>query len=236
MHKIKVWSASLLLVMTCSNTNAALLNVVDHGDYFTDTLNGLDWLDLSFTARRSFNDVSSRFGAGEEFEGWRYATAVEFGAMWDSITGETSNVNAYGAHSEFERGEVIDLVIDMFGDSLEIQYGIPHCEVIGVPCDGNDWRSSRGMLADLFPPDNNTLTDVLEAAIVDADLSATDIDYVTLTQGAPDNLIPDRISSYLVRDTQWVPFGQAPAPAPLAMLALGVLGLGVFSRKYKKTV
>ncbi len=39
--------------------------------------NGNTWLDWTVTTSRSFNDISSQFGAGGEFEGFRYATEAE---------------------------------------------------------------------------------------------------------------------------------------------------------------
>ena len=39
-----------------------------------DTATSLEWLDLTTSTNRSYNDISSQFGAGGDFEGWRYAT------------------------------------------------------------------------------------------------------------------------------------------------------------------
>ena len=58
-----------------SGAQAAL---IDHGTYFSDTDSGLDWLKLAPTLDRSYNDVSSKLGAGQEFDGWHYAAGSEF--------------------------------------------------------------------------------------------------------------------------------------------------------------
>lgn len=42
-----------------------------------DTGTGLEWLDVNTSVNRSFNDVSGQFGAGGDFQGWRYATGAE---------------------------------------------------------------------------------------------------------------------------------------------------------------
>jgi hypothetical protein len=42
-----------------------------------DTETGLEWLDLTESVNRSFDDVSGQFGPGEDFEGWRHATGSE---------------------------------------------------------------------------------------------------------------------------------------------------------------
>ncbi|MEO1583583.1 MAG: hypothetical protein AAFR96_03295 [Planctomycetota bacterium] len=41
----------------------------------------LDFLDLTLSTNRSFNDVSTQFGSGGEFEGWRHATMIEVGTL-----------------------------------------------------------------------------------------------------------------------------------------------------------
>ncbi len=47
-----------------------------------DAISGLQWLDWSHTANRSYNDVSSQLGAGGEFEGFRYATEAEVSQLY----------------------------------------------------------------------------------------------------------------------------------------------------------
>ena len=59
-----------------------------------DLDNDLEWLDFSETmipgtggnagSNRTFNDVSSQFGVGGEFEGFRHATEAEIIAFWTS--------------------------------------------------------------------------------------------------------------------------------------------------------
>ena len=47
-----------------------------------DSATGLEWLDLTFTDGRSYIDVSSNFGPGGDFEGYRYATQSEVEALF----------------------------------------------------------------------------------------------------------------------------------------------------------
>lgn len=44
------------------------------GSITRDTDTGLDWLDVTVTVGRSYNDIFSALGSGGEFEGWRFAT------------------------------------------------------------------------------------------------------------------------------------------------------------------
>lgn len=65
----KLASATTALILSTS-VNAAL---IDNGNITTDTETGLDWLDITESTNLSYNYVSSQFGVGGQFEGWRYA-------------------------------------------------------------------------------------------------------------------------------------------------------------------
>ena len=70
------------LVISSASVNASIidLNIITR-----DTSTGLDWLDLTETNGRSYNDISSKFGAGEEFQGWRYASSAEVIDLWSKV-------------------------------------------------------------------------------------------------------------------------------------------------------
>ena len=59
--------------------------IIDYNTYFTDTNTGLNWLDVTATVNRSYNDISSQFVAGGEFDGWRYATKNEFNSLLSDL-------------------------------------------------------------------------------------------------------------------------------------------------------
>ena len=63
----KLVSASTVLVLSTS-VNAAL---IDNGTYTTDSLSGLDWLDLTETNNQSYNQSPTLN------PGWRHATHTE---------------------------------------------------------------------------------------------------------------------------------------------------------------
>ncbi len=50
-----------------------------------DTDTGLAWLDMDFTAGRSYVDVASELGAGGDFEGYRHATHAELFDLFDDF-------------------------------------------------------------------------------------------------------------------------------------------------------
>ena len=47
--------------------------LIDNGSMTLDTGTGLEWLDLTESINRSFDNVSGQFGAGGDFAGWRHA-------------------------------------------------------------------------------------------------------------------------------------------------------------------
>jgi hypothetical protein len=54
------------------------------GSIVVDLSTGHQWLSPHFSLNRSIQDVSAQFGAGGEFEGFRYATQAELTALWQS--------------------------------------------------------------------------------------------------------------------------------------------------------
>ncbi len=208
--------------------NAALIGVQDHGTYFTDTQSGLDWLDVTASANRSYNDVSSQFGSGGDFDGWRYATAAEFGAMWDNVTGESAGINAPGQHIWFELGAVIDEVIDLLGDTIHLSainnYGQSYCEQWPNHCVDGDKRGMFGILSDYYPSPGIQAVGSIE----DNDLFSTSGDQVTTSYSITPNFNSWAYGSFLVRD---VTVTNVPAPPIIGLLAIGLASLSISRRK-----
>ncbi|QDV22543.1 hypothetical protein [Aureliella helgolandensis] len=74
--------AVYVVVVSLSTSASAGVMSADHATFgiaslTRDTVQGLDFLDLTLSVNRSFNNVSSQFGTGGDFEGFRYATEVE---------------------------------------------------------------------------------------------------------------------------------------------------------------
>lgn len=72
---------AILILAYCGLTKADVV-VLDHpihgvGSITRDTIQGLDFLDVTLSTGRSYNDVSGEFGIGGDFEGFRYATESE---------------------------------------------------------------------------------------------------------------------------------------------------------------
>ncbi len=84
-HRMRnVVLACLLAFGLCSVTEAVADPIlsVDDAVFGIDSItrdpnSGLDWLDLTFTAGRSFNDINSQLGLGGEFEGFHHASGAD---------------------------------------------------------------------------------------------------------------------------------------------------------------
>ena len=72
---------TMILCLVTSQTHAAFVSLSDlryGADSITlDTETGLRWLDVPISLNRSYNDVAAQFGAGGDFEGYRFATPSE---------------------------------------------------------------------------------------------------------------------------------------------------------------
>jgi hypothetical protein len=87
-----------LTLLISGQAHAAIADFTDNGTYTTDTLSGLDWLDATESTNRSYDDISGQLMGGD-FDGWRYASAVEVNTFWDNAGGtapyEGSAASAY---------------------------------------------------------------------------------------------------------------------------------------------
>ncbi len=59
--KIKLILGASILLLVSVQANAS---IIDNGDRTTDSVSGLDWLDVTFSMNRSYDEVSAQFGDG----------------------------------------------------------------------------------------------------------------------------------------------------------------------------
>ena len=187
----KALSLAGLSVLTLS-ANASLIG---NGNYTTDTATGLDWLDLTKTIGRSYSDISSKFSVAQEFEGWRYATAletqnlyVEFGFPVTSIVGQASSEDI--ARVNNLRGLLGDTLT---GSTILDSYG-----TFGFVIDSSG--HTRDMHARITGNLRNTHTQIL-------------------TNPTGDSGARDYAGSYLVRTSA------VPVPAALWLFGSALIGL-----------
>jgi hypothetical protein len=86
----KILGITMLLTSSCVNAT-----IIDNDTYLTDSLSGLDWLDLSATYNQARRTVGTRLQNSGDLSGWRYASRNEmFGLVsrFDNIRGpQTAN-------------------------------------------------------------------------------------------------------------------------------------------------
>lgn len=104
-----VFVISLLLFVNIAS--AASVDFKDNGSYLTDNVSGLEWLDVSASTYLSYNDVSSQMGAGQRFDGWRYASLEQL----DDLVFNYSGSNVSGVSAILLGNGALDGLIDMLG-------------------------------------------------------------------------------------------------------------------------
>jgi hypothetical protein len=223
---MKILTACLLgsVLTFSSHTYAAPIDFIDNGNYTTDTKSGLDWLDVTLSVNQSYNYVSSQFGVGGEYEGWRYATGIEFNTMVSNFTDESHTPSDFSLRIH-EEGKIDALVgflgstldayfLPAFGETYDASYGYPEGE-------GMDY--TYGLLLDLDPTGNHYLAIILDD---DRTFDHPDTSDIYGSNNLPDYAIYN-IGSYLVRDT--IP--TVPVPAAAFMFAPALLGFLGLRRK-----
>lgn len=229
---------SAVLLFSAAPSSAAPVDFINNTYYTTDTISGLDWLDVTVTASYSYTYVSSQLGVGGQFEGWRYATGEEFNIMVNNYTDGTNPINNYAVVDQ--EVDKIDGLISLLGDTEEWA-----CEsYFGVGCTPGlgDVRETRGMLSDsgsagkrwvarLYSDDLDLICGYPicypEVTVNPTDASAAH--WFERGEGEVDLAGYHNIGSFLVRESA----GASPVPIPPAafMFAPALLGLLGLRRK-----
>ena len=204
MGRRNVGLAAMLLVFSMSSANAQLISVdwQTAGDNLItrDTVSGLEWLDLTVTASRSYDVIASMMDSGGTYEGWRYATPGEVVILLDHSGGIGTYVGTSVDHGAmFDLGLVSQWGYTVTEASSEEAYFITD-DVTGTN------RHGYGALV------NHYASGLADVANVDF--------------GSKDNINgSSAIGSALVRSSV------VPVPGALWLLASGMLGLGVMTKR-----
>jgi hypothetical protein len=134
-----------------------------------DTATGLDWLDLTETRGLSYYHVAGQMGAGQTYEGFRYATMAEFDQLVTNFGYVARNPSCpvgQFCDRQFAESDLVQQMILTLGDTLG-----PYYDSINFryAVDPGGAGSTVGMLADPFLGyPNNTGAQV--AALMDQQL------------------------------------------------------------------
>lgn len=224
------------LISAAFNSHAA---IIDYGSFLSDSATGLDWLDVTTTVNRSFNDVSNQFGTGGDFQGWRYATGSEFNTLLFNWTG----IPAVASGRTFTSGTTpsVDGLVIMLGSTLDSWW---------VKTRGQTWDSwagyaegegqdyTWGIIADKSANNNNQIK---VAAIWDSEIgnrldffNSNDHQFLALDASQ------DNIGSFLVRGTLTPnngansPSTSVSEPHSFLLLTLGLIGIGLTRKREDK--
>jgi hypothetical protein len=227
--------ATGVFAFTAATAQAA---IIDYGTYFSDTRSGLDWLDVTSSVNRSYNDIFSQLAPGGEFQGWRFATSTEFNSLLSDWTGMTPN--AVGRTVTTGTIPSVDGLVMLFGSTLDSRW---------ISTFGETWDSQRGfaegegidftlgILADSL---NNTSNQRSVGSLWDNETNGAPIDFFHAhhRQVFLDETNND-IGAFLVRsipnngDNSSGPVTHVNEPASLILLLLGLSGIiAVRTRKH----
>ena len=198
------------------NASAAIISVDWNkaGDNLItqDTVTGLEWLDLTATTSRSYNDISAKFGAGQEFDGWRYATRSEISGFFDAFGGDSTY---YMSGWSVQNNGLFDEVSALWGDT--------YCALVINACaDGEG--SSFYVTSSKGSGGTHYYGSIQDPA---TDIRSIENDWVRIAQTSfTDTTAIDTFGAALVRETV------VPVPAAVWLFGSGLLGLiGIARRK-----
>lgn len=146
-NKMKKLLVALLFCFATFYGGSLKAAIIDHDKYLTDTNTGLDWLDVTFTVNEPRFLVERDLWVGGIYEGWRFASGVEFNKLVSNYT--QIPVSSYGIVYHTEGS--IDGLVQLLGSTLDSGYnlirGHTYDTELGV-AEGEGVDYTYGFLAD----------------------------------------------------------------------------------------
>jgi len=222
-----------VLLISSQQANSSPANLIHISNYTADNLSGLQWLDLSVTIGRSYNDVSTDTDLFEN--GWHYASASEFDQLATNYA-LNYDLNDLRDPSEIWNGATEDFFIakgllDLLGKTYtyippssatyELRYSTYYSKVITSDIvDTESGTHNTGYFGYSKSSVRGYATTV--GAIFEVNGSINSFD-----ESIPDLISNHQVASLLVRDSP----SPVPLPSAISFFIAGLLGLNVFFKK-----
>lgn len=227
-RKLAFW---MLLVLVFNTANALPIHFNDHGNYTTDTLSGLDWLDITETQGLSINEVSALLQPSGSFFGWRYASSNEFLSLIGDYIGKSVLSPGLDSQTDAVRTEAGIVrpsgILDLIG----------YTQIFQEPDHQLSQFTGTRAFGFLFngpnEPDYHVYKNAAEITVYSwiddsgiKNYSFNSYTGDTLTVSHPN------LGSFLVKTSndpvvQYPPSSSVPSPPTLALLLAGFLGMGL---------
>ncbi|NOQ65233.1 MAG: PEP-CTERM sorting domain-containing protein [Methyloprofundus sp.] len=194
-NKLSITTLTIAL-LSISHVNA---EIIDNDSYTTDTISGLDWLDLSATRGMSYDQVV----ADTELNGWRFATTSEVSSFFDAFGGDSNFYNGYST----QNNGLFDVIAPLWGDLRQQTH-------LQIPNEGDGFSKFFTQASDPtdFIPHGLIYDEILEP-------ETTTQDYVSISFGSTNSVYSDLdTGSALVRNT-------VPEPTTFILISTGLLGM-----------
>lgn len=200
-------------------SNAA---IVDGGSFIQDTKTQLDWLKMSFTKGKSYDDILSLINSDISLVGYEFATRVQVKELLNNHYGDNT-IGPGPVHDDLNFTQTYN-IIQLFGLTREIQDSRT-----GGPSFSVDQYITIGYVADTFGSRNTHYATEIHARDYLNEFSYIwDKGFIQFNGNTfgRNNIADEYIGGFLVRSS----ISAVPEPSTYIMMMLGLLCLLVHLR------